>query len=206
MDVTPIVADGARWGLAALFALACVEKASSLLRRTAAWHPVMLVSPRRRRRAQLLMGASLLADAAAVFLLLAAPILGALIASALIVLCTWAAKPLHERDEPTDCKCFFRVLNTRTRSGLVGRNCLLLVMAIDVLLGRPTGSWVGAMLGGALLGGTQLSAALADRISEIRRRQRLARSTASQQAGRGWEEPARTDALTGTAVSSKDGR
>jgi hypothetical protein len=113
------------------------------------------------------MGASLLADAAAVFLLLGAANLGAAMSAALIVMYTWAAMPLHLGGEPADCRCFFMVLNTRTKSGLVVRNCWLLLTAFAVLVGRPTASWMGVALGGAILAWTGLLAALTDRIKGI---------------------------------------
>jgi hypothetical protein len=36
------LAHGARWALVVVFPLAAVEKAETLLHRSAAWHPVML--------------------------------------------------------------------------------------------------------------------------------------------------------------------
>ncbi len=166
MGVTPVVADGSRWALVALLALASAEKASSLLRRAAAWHPVMLVSPRRRRRAPLLMAASLLGDATAILLLVGAPGLGATLACALFVTYTWAAMPLHLDGEPNDCRCFFKLPSTRTRTGLVVRNCWLLLLAVAVLLGRPSASWAGVGLGLAMLGATSLVGTRSRRTNE----------------------------------------
>lgn len=75
--------------------------------------------------------------------------------------------PLHLDGEPADCRCFFKVLNTRTRSGLVVRNCWLLLMTFAVLVGRPNASWIGVVLGGAVLGGTLLLTTLMDRIKGV---------------------------------------
>ena len=128
-------------------------------------HPVMVVSPGRRRRAPLLMGMSLLADVSAVFLLLGAPSLGAILAGALFVTYTWVAMPVHLDGRPADCRCFFKLLNTRTSTGLLVRNLWLLLLAVVILLGRPIASWAGLGVGLALLAATSLLVAAIDRIS-----------------------------------------
>lgn len=39
MDLAGLLADGARWALVTVFALAAAEKAQTLFHRAAAWHP-----------------------------------------------------------------------------------------------------------------------------------------------------------------------
>jgi hypothetical protein len=63
MEVRSLLADGARWALVAVFALAAAEKAETLLQRAAAWHPVMPPG-RWRRHATALIGGSILTDIA----------------------------------------------------------------------------------------------------------------------------------------------
>ena len=77
-------ADGARWVLVIVFVLAAIEKASTLRSRSAAWHPVILVSARRRRHGGVLIAASLMADALAVGRLVSAPLAGAVFGAVLI--------------------------------------------------------------------------------------------------------------------------
>ena len=55
MDLAGLLADGARWALAAVFALAAAEKAETLLHRGAAWHPVILAHRAWRRHAAVLI-------------------------------------------------------------------------------------------------------------------------------------------------------
>ena len=56
--------DGVRWVLIAVFAFSIIEKAATLWTRSAAWHPVMLVSRGRRRHATTLMATALVAEGA----------------------------------------------------------------------------------------------------------------------------------------------
>jgi hypothetical protein len=156
------LADGARWALMTLLVLAALEKLASLLRGTAAWHPVLLVSPTRRRWAGWLMGASLLADSTALFLLVASPRRGAALTLALIVVYTSAALPLHTH-RSSDCRCFSNYFNSKTRSGLVARNAWIVLMTVLVLLTSPNASWIGLSLGGLLLATTLLLIRLVDR-------------------------------------------
>lgn len=51
MDLAGLLADGARWALVTVFALAAAEKAQTLFHRSAAWHPVILARARWRRQA-----------------------------------------------------------------------------------------------------------------------------------------------------------
>jgi hypothetical protein len=114
------------------------------------------------------MTASLAADAAATLLLFVAPSTGAILSGALIVLYTWAAMPLHSGGEPSDCRCFLNLLNTRSRLGLVVRNGLTLSLAGVVLVGRPVASWMGLAFAVGLVGAAFLLTKLADRPREAR--------------------------------------
>jgi len=169
MSVFSVGADGARWMLASLLTLACAEKASSLRSRATGWHPIMLVSATRRRFSRLLMGASLLADASAVLMLVVAPRAGAILASTLILPYTWAAISAHQPGDRSSCRCFFRLVNTRTKLGLIVRNGWLIGASLVVLVWHPHASWAGIALGGVLLGGTQGLTAVMDRLAEVRR-------------------------------------
>jgi hypothetical protein len=167
MHTNAIVADGARWALIAVMVLAGAEKFTSLRRRAAAWHPVMLVSLRRRHWAQLLMSTALLLDICAALFLVVTPQLGAALASAAILTYTWASLPMHHADKPADCRCFIGVLNTRTRVGFLARNSLLFLFTLAILVRRPEASWAGVMLGGVLLAVVLLIAAGADRLNRL---------------------------------------
>lgn len=166
MDVG-IVADGSRWLLIALLALACLEKASTLVHHAAAWHPVMLLSPARRRWASTLMSVSLLADAGVASLLLWWPRLAAGLVGVLIVTYTWAAWPLHEWDGASDCRCFFKLRGPRTRLGFVVRNVWLLLLASTVLATPPNYSRTGPLLGVLLFGVTLLAGTVGDGIARV---------------------------------------
>jgi methylamine utilization protein MauE len=120
------VADLARWSLVVVFALAATEKTDTLRSRSAAWHPVLLSNDRLRRHATPLIAASLTADGFAIVLLVLLPRAGAAVSAVLVVLYSLTAWNAHFQ---ADCRCFWRVLNTSSRVGFLGRNCALLVLA-----------------------------------------------------------------------------
>jgi hypothetical protein len=148
------MAEGARWLLVVVFALAAVEKGATLWTRSVAWHPVMLVSRARRRHATTLMGAALAADLVAVALLLAVPVAGAAAGAALVVAYSILSLPVHGgRQSVGSCRCFWKVLNTTTRRGLLVRNVLLAAFALAAAAVPPaTVTLAGLAAGGVLLG------------------------------------------------------
>ena len=144
-------ADGARWVLVIVFALAAIEKASTLRSRSATWHPVILVSARRRRHGVLLIAASLIADALALGLLVSAPLVGAVFGAALIAGYSIAARTVHLATSEERCSCFWKGINTSTKLGLMIRNLFLFVLAglVTVLPPAPTPTgllWAAGML------------------------------------------------------------
>lgn len=144
------VAEGARWVLALAFLLAAMEKVLALRSRSAAWHPVMLVSPVRRRLANTLFSISAVADICAVVLLILAPRNGGVLAGALVFTYTVAGWSVHAGGHEEQCDCFWRVLNTYTREGLLVRNSLLIVSAILVSTGVSSQQLSGVLWGIAL--------------------------------------------------------
>jgi hypothetical protein len=118
-----------RWVLVVVFSLAALEKIGTLRSKAAAWHPVLLVSDWRRRHAVHLLVVSLAADAAALILLVVRPALGATLAMLLVVAYTYAALAVHSGRIGHGCRCFWRVLNVRSRSGMVARNTALAILA-----------------------------------------------------------------------------
>lgn len=146
------VADGARWALAAVFALAAVEKFASLHSGTAAWHPVMLVSRRRRQAARTLMGISLCADILALLLLVVvSPSAGGLLSVALVAAYSVAGRRVHMSTDDEGCSCLWRILNSATRSGFVIRNAFLVALAAYVAAVTPVPSFAGAAWGVIIL-------------------------------------------------------
>jgi methylamine utilization protein MauE len=161
------VADGARWALVAVFALAAVEKFSSLHSGTAAWHPVMLVSRRRRQAAKTLMGSSLCADILAILLLLISPLAGGLLSIALVAAYSVAGKRVHMSTDNDGCRCFWRILNTSTGSGFVVRNAFLVALAASVATLSPVPSAAGTVWGVIVLAISWTITRLADRWDRI---------------------------------------
>lgn len=161
-------ADGGRWVLVVMLALAAIEKGASLHSRSAAWHPVMLVSSRRRQHAAKLLTISLVADVAAIALLVFDPKIGALASGALILLYTVAAIRVHGEAGGGDCRCFWKFLNVRTRKGLAARNATLLGLTAGVAIGRPVPSVGGLGWAVVVLGLLALLTGLAERGAEAR--------------------------------------
>jgi hypothetical protein len=149
---TAILADGARWFLVLLFSLAILEKTRTLSQGSAAWHPLMVVSRRRRQYAGEIMGLSLVVDIIAFVLLLVSPIKGALLSAFLILGYSLAALGMHRRSPNGGCHCFWNLLNTSTRRGLLIRNGSLLVVVCLVLLGHAQPSIQGGAVALAILG------------------------------------------------------
>jgi hypothetical protein len=148
--------DAGRWVLTVVFSLAVVEKISALATRSAAWHPVMLLSPLRRRFAGLLIGASLVADLLTVGLLLMLPSVGGAMSMTLTLAYTIAARDVHYVSDQ-GCRCFWKLPSTSTRAGLFFRNSLLLLLGALVATKPPSISGEG-LAGGALLLGVILAA------------------------------------------------
>lgn len=157
------VANGARWTLVVVFALAAVEKIVTLRSGSAAWHPVMLVNPRLRPWATGLMAGSFVVDVVALGLLIKWPVQGGLLASALVVAYSAAAARVHIRGAARECRCIWKLLNASTRKGLVVRNVLLIILAGFVATASPTTSVPGVLWAGVLFGAISGATRLADR-------------------------------------------
>ena len=137
------IADGARWALVAVFALAAAEKAETLLHRAAAWHPVMLLGRVRRRHATALMATSLVLDVLALSLLIVLPLPGALISAGLVSAYTAAVRRLPEA--AGGCRCLWRFFEVRTRQELMVRNLILGLLAGVVASSSPHAGLAGAI-------------------------------------------------------------
>jgi hypothetical protein len=128
------LAPGARLALMFLFLLSGAEKALTLRARSAAWHPVILANPVLRPHAALWATASLAWDVTAAILVVLWPTVGlTLCASALLVYTAVGGRVQTSRGET--CRCFWKLLDTSSRSGLIIRNVSLLAL---VLLGAMT--------------------------------------------------------------------
>lgn len=138
-----ILADGARWTLVAVFALSAFEKVITLHARSAAWHPVMIVSRRRRTHAPLLMAAALLGDATGVALLVGRPYTGGLVAALLLSVYSVAGVSGYRSPGDRHCRCVWKILDTASRLTFLSRNVLLFLFAVAVALVRPTSSVLG---------------------------------------------------------------
>jgi hypothetical protein len=121
------VAGAARIVLLLVFALAAFEKLTTLLTRSAAWHPVLVMGRRRRRYASRLIAASLVADGFVLITLVASPTVGALVASTLVI--TYTAAGLGASHSQEGCRCFWRAFNSSTSAGMVARNACLILLA-----------------------------------------------------------------------------
>jgi hypothetical protein len=134
-----------------VFSLAGLEKVSRLRSHAAAWHPIMLMSRYRRRHATTLIALSLVGDVAAVLLLAIWPAGGAQLCIALLAIYSTAAIRVHAEAEDAACQCFWKFMNTYTKTGLIVRNALLVASAALVLVRTPRASIGGLATGGALL-------------------------------------------------------
>lgn len=112
-----------------IFSLAAVEKLNLLRTNAAAWHPIMLASPRRRHNATLLMALGLGADLVVVALLLSQPARGSVVAAILVLGYSIAAMGVPESVGGSSCRCLWKVMNTWTRSGLLVRNSMFVGLA-----------------------------------------------------------------------------
>ena len=142
--------DGVRWVLIAVFAFSIIEKAATLWTRSAAWHPVMLVSRGRRRHATTLMATALVADAATIVLLGLLPSVGAVTASVLLAAYTVLALPIPSTGRGT-CRCFWKVLDTRTKPAFLARNAVLAAFTVTVAAQPPSRASVAGVAFGAVL-------------------------------------------------------
>lgn len=154
------VADGARWVLVAVFGLATAEKLDSLLRRSAAWHPVILAGRLRRRFAQPLMLASLMVDCTVVVLLSISPSHGALVAMAAVGIYTLAG--LRVPLAADGCRCLWKTLDTSSSVAFVARNLVFVCLAVGVYLFRPDPRIAGAVSAGVLLTAIQVGVRFID--------------------------------------------
>lgn len=142
--------DGMRWVLVVAFAASSSLKFQEIRTGTEAWHPIFIKRTYLRRHATSLTVLSLLIDVVALVLLIAYPQGGAILAIGLIIAYTGLAfNPRLRSDSDGDCRCFWRVLNTRTGAGLVARNLVLVTFAI-VLATDSSGA--GLSFEGSLLG------------------------------------------------------
>lgn len=140
--------SAAQLALSLLFLLSSLEKARTVRSRSAAWHPVLVRTRWTRHRAPLLMGVFAALDCACAFLVVLVPRIGGLWATGLLLIYTWVSRG---RPAGEGCRCFFRIMDTRSFPGLLTRNGALFLMIIVILLSNPIPSWTGAPLAVALL-------------------------------------------------------
>lgn len=126
--VSEHIAAGMNLALVLVFTLSAVEKAQSLIHRTPEWHPVLMASSRRRRHARLLMALGLAADVSISLALIYAPHVGDALAIVVIGVYTLATRGMELTG--SSCRCIHRVLDARTRTGLLVRNSALVLVAI----------------------------------------------------------------------------
>lgn len=163
-----VMSEGARIALVAVLCLAAVEKADVLRSGAAAWHPVLLRSSWRRRHATALMAAASFADLLAVALLVWRPALGAVLSAALVAGYTVAAGAQAGRQDE-GCRCMWKLLDSRTATGLLVRNTLLVALSVPVAVVGPAGVDSGAAVFAAgALAVTALATTLADRAVLLR--------------------------------------
>jgi hypothetical protein len=197
--LTMSVVEGARWALTAVFVLSAVEKGQTLWARSAAWHPLMLVSPTRRRYATALMSAALIADLAVIVLLAVLPAIGGPAAGALVAAYTWLALPVHSRGAGS-CRCLWKLLDSKTRLALLGRNVVLFALALAVTLSWSSTAGVAGFAYGAglLVGLAALVAGLDARPGSP--------ATTQRQASPGRGERASGDELADAAYATPSPR
>lgn len=145
------VADGARWALIAVFALAAIEKAMALRARSARWHPVMLVGALRRRFATPLMFGALVADVGAIVLLALQPVAGALAALVLVGAYSFAALGVHSSSGES-CRCFWKLANSASRASLIARNSAFVLFGVLVWAVAPETSPLGVLWAAVFVG------------------------------------------------------
>lgn len=149
MTVDSGLLQGASWALGAVFVLSAAEKAQALRLRSAAWHPVMLISQRRRERATVLMAVGLAADLAIVALLAVSPRVGGPVAALLLLTYTWLAWPIAAHGG--SCRCLWRVLDVQTQTALLCRNAALVVVALVTGVASPSAPRLEPLLYAAAL-------------------------------------------------------
>lgn len=137
------IAYGARALLTVVFILAVIEKVITLQRKSAAWHPVLIVSRWRRNHAPALIDAALMSDLTAVVLLVVTPPAGAVVSIAILLAYTVAAIPMHAAPTSSPCRCMWKILDTTTRGGLLLRNALLALLSSTLIVASPIGSVEG---------------------------------------------------------------
>jgi hypothetical protein len=183
VELPGVLGDGARWALVAVFALAAAEKAETLLHGAAAWHPVILAHPSWRRRAAALMAASLLADIGAVAALIVRPAWGAVAAVVLVGVYSLAGRGVHGSGGGDDCRCLWKVLRTRTRTGFLARNLALICLSVLASSSTSGGSPRAVVSGVAIFVAVGTLTRLAD--CAARRHLILAHATRQRGDGRG---------------------
>jgi hypothetical protein len=126
--VSAFIGDVARSGLLLIFASSAAEKASLIATRSSRWHPLLSATPLRRRFATPMAIGSLALDVTIVALFIASPHVGTLVAIAAITVYTVFAYPVTL--SASGCRCFWRVLPTRSRTALLVRNACLALIAL----------------------------------------------------------------------------
>lgn len=117
------------------FFSALVEKAVSLARHAESWHPVILANRFLRGRPRSAMVSSLVLDVLVLLGLVARPIVGGILAVVAILTYSIAGSRVHSFD--SGCRCFWRILETTSRTGFLARNGLLLAMGLLVIADVP---------------------------------------------------------------------
>jgi hypothetical protein len=158
------LADASRWALVMVWTLATIEKASSLLRGSSAWHPLIVINPWRRSHAKELFASALVADVATLSLLSVAPRPGGVASASLIAL--YSAASLSAPPSLADgCHCFWRVLDATSRPALIARNAVLIALSLWVAVIVPHPFLRGTLYSLPVLGLMALATQVANRWS-----------------------------------------
>lgn len=149
-------ADGMRWALLIILALASLEKAERLHSGHASDHSAIHRWAALRRYPRLVMTASLFADILASVLLVLEPSMGGV--AAISLLTSYSTAALGRSDEDTwgeitsnGCQCLPGSLETKSAKGLLARNGVLVIFAGVVSGVSPTPSFPGMLWAAVLL-------------------------------------------------------
>lgn len=136
-----MLADLAAGALSIVLGLSMFEKGTVLFARSAAWHPVIVVSRRRRRYAIILMTGGLMSEVLiSTGLAMGLREAGAVFV-ALLVIYTAAGIGVYTvrpSEKHSTCRCLFGLLEARELVGFLGRNLVLALLAVPVIVTSPT--------------------------------------------------------------------
>lgn len=147
------LSSGGALCIVAVFALSTCHKLPMLKHKTAAWHPVFVRYSRIRRHSSLLLAASLILDVAIVASIFTYQQVGLTLSVIALLVYTAVGLPITSRH--ADCKCLGTLLDGRSRRFFIGRNALLMSLAVVAVAAgaerNPEVSTTSAVVGTALV-------------------------------------------------------